>query len=486
MKLPIYELKDTGQLNANPTAPPLSIIGPGYIEENYLDVTLPYKTFLLSGLVGYVTTEEYNQDFTLEVTGVDTVPRGVLFSTGDYRYPNSKMMVVMLSNRNIVVRHYTATGGYTNVYSRREDKILEAKSVQVIRQDNVLQFYIDGVRTEYDHVIDPEYREGTVKLLCMATDTDVVLGNPGNYENVRFSPKHVLEPFMFYQSRHGGHKDYEMSITAVSPIVPLDFTELFVATVSNYDDHVIVGYTDGSLESFSRPRGEDKGNYIKNIYKTPELDMYIVFNNDVELLVGKVPETKETILGTNLVGSGYKSGTQMIPFRAEGNLYYVENGIVKANKLTQIALNYQLRVRYLANISTTRLTALRLITDDNGWAIYPTTPQFGVKAPVTTFSGKVFLTPGEYYCEGFVTLRATDSTVVGILNDQGVPLLMSSNVGTGNRGTAGSHSTKVQGKFVVGQPTQIRVGYKYSDPNPLVPYIITETRLADINIFKVA
>lgn len=483
MKLPIYELAKDGSGNANVEGPDLTVVGPGSAQPYRPDLLTPYPTFILEGAVGYQTTVESTQDWTLEV-----VPRngglinGTVISSSGIRSLADGWSVRIQSNAMLI--YYSSTG---NSYYQGPWRYLpvlmrgESRPWRIVNYRGTLTFYF-GDDLVWEVALIPTKLVGTVNLMANVANGKASNSPTVPMERVLFNPDHTLEPSLFYRPKGNRDKAYDNSKFVDEDYLISDTDLYAVESFSSYQDRVIVKYTDGELESFHRPQGTDTGNYISDI-ALADGEYTVILNDGTEFAAGTAPETKIEIAGDIPTGSGYKVANQLLPFATMGNLYYLEGGQLKANLFTRNSLDYAARIRLTAGYSAAEATANAADLDTDGWSEIDVTYTLG-KTPITEIrDGVVHLLPGRYYVDGRL-VQHTYRSWLGALTDANNNILVSTVMKVASKELYSElNYAALQGEFIVSEPTALKVRWK-SDL-PLTFTFLDSINLVNLEIFKV-
>lgn len=483
MKLPIYELAKDGSGNANVEGPDLTVVGPGSAQPYRPDLLTPYSTFILEGAVGYQTTVESTQDWTLEV-----VPRnggvinGTVISSSGIRSREDGWSVRVQSNAMYI--HYSSTDN--SYYEGRFlylPKLMQGESRpwRIVKYRGILTFYF-GDDLVWEVALLPTKLVGTINLMANITNGSASNSPTAPIERVRFNPDHTLEPSLFYRPKDKRDKAYDNSKFVDEDYLISDTDLYAVESFSSYLDRVIVKYSDGELESFHRPQGTDTGNYISDI-ALADGEYTVTLNDGTEFAAGTAPETKIEIASDIPTGSGYKVDNQLLPFATMGNLYYLEDGQLKANLFTRNSLDYAARIRLTAGYSAAEATANAAERDVNGWSEIDVTYTLG-KTPITEIrDGVVHLLPGRYYVDGRLVQHGADGWL-GTLTDADNNILVSTALKVASRSVYGELNYAVlQGTFLVSKPTALKVRWKSAMS---IAFTFTDSiNLVNLEIFKV-
>lgn len=491
MKLPIYELGIDGQSNLNTEGPELRQVGTGTTETSRDDILREYKTFDVIGRIAYLTETEATDDWTLEVVPGSTPLNGILISSDTYTL-REYGFAIQLHTYGIRIS-YSYNRGFTNGYSSNipAKRRVAKPTYQLVKLGYTLYVYYDGV-LEFTAPLSTTYIKGKVVLLGTSTPTGSVGNNvPGNYDRVRFNPGLTLEPTMFIRAYDSLVKDVDLSNFAHSEIVVGDTVTKAVDLISTYKNHVIIKYTDTTMEAYYRPLGADKGNWFTEVKIDAEGIVSAKLNDGAVEVLGPRPPRKFTATGPELKGTGYKVGDKLLPIRTEGNLFYLEDGLLKSNPMTKQTLNLGNRVR--ATLSANKARTEELITPDKNelgqvidkyYTFRPTYSQskskIGKEMCVGTNHTFMF-NRGVYWIDGYVRVKTNISATIEIRDSDRKCLLDLGYVGTLTSNYGEDSNVIVRGLVYLYQDSEMLVAISGTSTNSA----FQDTRLLDLNFYKV-
>lgn len=488
MKLPIIDIRLSGDTNLNPEGPKVTLHGPGTAELNTDNVLSPERTFILKGGLAYGTDVAVDTDWTLEVYPKEGNRFNGALVGGDILglASNITSFYLNVSGRILDIYHVTDKLATRRLRGYIPKDVYEAgNSLQVVKRDNRLYIHSNGVPV-WEFTLESDWFGGTVTFMSRRTGELSVSGSHNHeYEAILFNPDHTLEPKMFYKGVSTRSRDLDNSYFIDEDYVASDFNVLAVESFSTYFNRIVVRYNDGSMESFYRPRGLDSGNTITDV-GIVEGSLVITLDDGTTISPGILQGDLEKEVGSLPTGQGYKVGDTCLPFNVSGDLFYIKNGKVAMNFSTLNSVDYKTRVRYVseAHATVSRMTYYQI--DQNNFRVPKVEISHGNFYPNLYEKGSLVLPPGIYYADGYVTLPMGAGISLSLMNNKDEALLVT---GTGPATTPTNLpllNTKVRGHLFIVEPTTVSfkmVGYSGTIDGKTLPY---GSNIIDVSLFKVA
>lgn len=484
MRLPIYEISGNGQGNKNPDGPSLELVGPGSIEIYSPDILKDTLTFFPSNRLAYLTNEDSTGEFTAEfIQRRGEILSGVVMSTDTYGHDYGWR--IGLFSGHWMIWLSTPTGGTYRWRWIPTDLRGLGKHWAVVKKDLKIMFYY-GTDLVYTYDLPETYNKGNVVLLGSVNEEKTSANSStalNKFEKILFNPGHTLEPKLFSTWSTSRNKDVDNSYFKDEPYVAEDLTVKTISEVSSYLNQIIIKFNDGSMESFPRPQGLDAGNYISNI-ETIDGEILVTLDDGSEIQAGTKPPSLNRVSGDMPEGSGYKVADAFLPFSIQGNLLYLEDGIIKANVFTENSLDYAARIRLVNSSNNTEVGLLDTQNRDDGWIEYPHDVVIGPTPLGETLNENYVLNPGKYYVDGYVWVGSIQRDRVAIFNDDDEELISSAlNVGSAST-DYNVKNARIKGIIEVPKRTALHVRSK-----PTANFTVSSSmrsQVMDLSIFKVA